>query len=361
MTDVKKKIVIADIAAAAGVSTATVSRVLNTPSIVRPELRERVQQALRTFGYVPHAAARALASRKTRSVGAIVPTLGTSIFARGVEALQNRLGEEGYGLLVANSQYDLERELFETRTLLERGIDGLVLVGNERVSEARALLRHYGIPVVVTYVSHAADDLPAIGLDGFQACYDLTRALIELGHRHFAVATSPFGTNDRIRARRHGMLTCLEQRGLRPPPDAVLEVPYTMEDGRRALRTLVARFPEITALVCTTDVLAIGAIAEAKVIGLDVPGDLSISGFDDLEFASYLDPPLTTVHVPAEEIGRLAAERLIGLIRGEEVAMSTDVPGRIVYRRSTAAPRAGGLLTDILERRQPERAAAVSG
>jgi len=347
----KKKIVIADIAAAAGVSTATVSRVLNTPSMVRPELRARVEQALRAFGYVPDAAARALASRKTRSVGAVVPTLGTSIFARGVEALQNRLGEAGYGLLVANSQYDLEREMFETRTLLERGIDGLVVVGNERLSEARALLRQYDIPVVVTYVCEAADGMPAIGLDNFQGGYDIAQILVEMGHQHFAVATSPFSSNDRIRARRHGILTCLEHRGLRPPPDAILEVPYTMEHGRKALRELMGQFPQITALICTTDVLAIGAIAEARALGLDVPRDLSIAGFDDLDFASYLDPSLTTVHVPTEEIGRLAADTLIAMIRREPVAMSTELPGRVVQRQSTAPPRSA----EALPRKKPSR------
>ncbi|MBN8988852.1 MAG: substrate-binding domain-containing protein [Rhizobiales bacterium] len=351
MSPVKKKAGIADIAAAAGVSTATVSRVLNTPSMVRPELRERVQQALRTTGYVPHGAARALASRRTRSVGTVVPTLDTANFSRGVEALQNRLREKGYSLLVANSQYDLEKELWETRALLEHGIDGLVLVGNERLSDTRTLLRQYDIPVVVIYVSDPADKVPAVGMDNFQCSYDLTRYLIDLGHREFAVLTTPFTTNDRIRARRQGTLTCLEHRGLRPPAHALIETPYAMENGRQAMRTLAARFPEITALICTTDVLAIGAMAEAKELGLNIPRDLSVVGFDDVEFASYVDPPLTTVHVPNEEIGRLAADRLFELMTGVAVDMATDIPGPLVIRRSAAAPRSAGTLTDLLRHR----------
>lgn len=344
MPGTKRRAVIADIAAAAGVSTATVSRAINTPWMVRPELRERVQEALRLLGYVPDGAARALASRRSRSVGVLVPTLSTSIFARGVEALQNRLAEAGYSLLVANSQYDLDKELIEARVLLERGVDGVVLVGNERVSEARALLRQSGLPIVVTYVCDGADGLPAIGIDNFRTNYDLTRYLFDLGHRRFGVVSSPFGANDRIRARRQGVLSCLDHRNAMPPSCALLEVPYTMESGRDALRRLVDACPEMTALICTTDVLAIGAIAEAKDLGISVPGDLSIAGFDDLEFASYLDPPLTTVHVPTEQIGHGAAELLLGLMQSRPVATRTELEGEVVIRRSTGAPRSGGVL-----------------
>lgn len=356
MSDTKRKTVIADIAAAAGVSTATVSRVLNTPSMVRPELRGRVQEALRMLGYVPHGAARALASRRSRSVGVLVPTLGTSIFARGVEALQNRLGEAGYSLLVANSQYDLDKELAEVRGLLERGIDGLALVGNERVPETRTLLRQSGVPVVITYVSEGADGLPAVGIDNFRAMYELTRHLFDLGHRAFGIVSGPYAGNDRIRARRQGALTCLAHRDVPVPPQGMVDVPYRMESGREALRRLVATYPAVTALVCTTDVLAIGAIAEARDLGLRVPQDLSIAGFDDLEFASYLDPALTTVRVPTEEIGRHAADLLLELMRSGEAAMPMAFEGTVVIRRSTGAPRAGRPLAP-----RPPRPAEAGG
>jgi LacI family transcriptional regulator len=333
-----KRADIAAVAAAAGVSTATVSRVLNNPAIVRPALRERVQEALRALGYVPNAAARALASNRTRAIGAIVPTLGVSIFAQGVEAMQNALGEAGYGLLLANSQYDLEKEFVEIRTLVERGIDGLVLVGNERLPEARAFLRRAGVPCVVTYVAEAADDAPAVGIDNFRAAYDLAAHLVDLGHRAFAIVTSPSQTNDRIRARRRGLLQCLADRGV-AGEIPVLEVPYAMEGGREALRGIAADHPQTTAILCTTDVLAIGALAEARALGLAVPEHLSITGFDDLEFASSLSPALTSVHVPAGEIGETAARRLLGLIAGESVVSATDLGARLVLRDSTAPPR----------------------
>ncbi len=330
-------------AAAAGVSTATVSRVLNNPALVRPALRERVQDALRTLGYVPHGAARALASNRTRVMGAIVPTLGVSIFANGVEALQDRLGEAGYGLLIANSQYDLEKEYQEIRALIERGVDGLVLVGNERLPESRALLRRAAIPYVVTYVSEAAEAAPAVGFDNFRSAYEIAAHLVDLGHRRFALATSPSGANDRIRARRQGILRCLADRGIETEPP-VLELPYAMESGRDAVRRIVKDFPQVTALVCTTDFLAIGALAEARILGLAVPRDLSVAGFDDLEFAASLSPALTTVQVPAREIGRIAADRLVGALAGEAVETATVLPARVILRESTGAPRASALL-----------------
>jgi LacI family transcriptional regulator len=335
---VKKKAVIADVADASGVSSATVSRVLNTPEIVTPEVRERVWRALRSLDYLPHGAARALRSRRTRSVGVVVPTLGLSIFARGVEALQSRLAELGYRLLVANSQYDLEKEALEIQALLEQGIDGLVLVGNEHLPEARSLVRRYDIPVVITFVHEAAEDLPAVGFNNLASAYEMTAYLVGIGHSQFGVITSPVAANDRIRARRDGIFRCLRDNGLSLDPASLVEVPYLVEAGREALRRVMSAAPQTTAVLCTTDVLAIGAVAEAKRLGIDVPGRLSVAGFDNLEFASYLDPALTTVTIPAEEIGRTAADRLLDVFAGKQPPQATEIPALLAIRASTAPP-----------------------
>ena len=334
----KKKAVLADVADASGVSLATVSRVLNTPEIVTPEVRERVRRALRSLDYLPHGAARALRSRRTRSVGVVVPTLGASIFGRGVEALQSRLAERGYRLLVANSQYDLQKEAVEIQSLLEHGIDGLILVGNDHLPEARSLVRRYDIPVVITFVHVAAENLPAVGFNNFAAAYEMAAYLFGLGHRQFGVITSPVTANDRVRARREGLLTYLRNNGVLLPPACLVEVPYLMEAGREALRRIISAAPQTTAVLCTTDVLAIGAVAEAKRLGLDVPGRLSVAGFDNLEFASYVDPALTTVTIPAEDIGRTAADRLLDAFAGEELPQATEIPAVLAIRGTTAPP-----------------------
>lgn len=341
----KKKASLADVAAAAGVSVATVSRAINTPQLVKAALRERVLKASRDLGYVPHGAARALASNRTRSVGVVVPTLGISVFARGVEALQDRLGEEGYRLLVANSQYDPAKEFEETQSLLAHGVDGLVLVGNERLPETRRLLRHHACPVVVTFVHEAAEDYPAVGFNNFTSAYDMTSHLIGLGHRRFAILTSPAGHNDRIRARRDGILRCMEDADSRARVESTIEVPYTMQAGREGLARIVSETPAVTCLICTTDVLAVGAMAQARELGIAVPEDLSIAGYDGLDFASYLTPGLTTVTVPAAEIGRQAAERMVEILSGRSAAPATVIEALLSVRGSTAPPRPNGPLT----------------
>lgn len=336
---VTRKVSLADVAAAASVSVATVSRVLNNPGIVKEGLRERVLKASRELGYVPHGAARALASNRTRSIGVVVPTLGISVFARGVEAMQNRLGEDGYRLLVANSQYDPDKEFQETQSLIAHGVDGLVLVGNERLPETRRLLRRYACPIVVSFVHEAAEDYPAVGFNNFTSAYDMTSHLIGLGHGAFSILTSPAGNNDRIRARRDGILRCLEDSGSRARIRSVLEVPYLMEAGREGLRTIIDESPDTTCLICTTDVIAVGAMAQARDLAIAVPEDLSVAGFDGLDFASYLSPGLTTVTVPAAEIGRLSAERILDILHGRTPQPATVIESRLAVRGSTGAPR----------------------
>src|SRR5690242_10513817 len=182
---VNARVKIEDVARKAAVSAATVSRVLNHPEIVRPELRDKVTRAITELSYTRDSAARALKSGRMRTIGAIVPTLGLGIFADGVEALQNRLSESGYTLFIANSQYDQRRELQELQSLIERGIDGIVLVGGSHGHELRALIQQAGVPVITTYVSKAQGGIPAIGIDNYRATRELTQYLLELGHLRF--------------------------------------------------------------------------------------------------------------------------------------------------------------------------------
>ncbi|GGD42679.1 LacI family DNA-binding transcriptional regulator [Aureimonas glaciei] len=332
-----RKTSLADVASAAGVSVATVSRALNNPGMVTPELRERISKATRELGYVPNGAARALASKRTRTIGVVVPTLGISVFARGVEAMQDRLGIDGYRLVVANSRYDARREFEEVQSLLSHGIDGLILVGNERSPDTRRLIRRYECPVVVTFVHEASEDYPAVGFDNFASAYDLTRYLLAQGHRNVAVLSSPTGGNDRIRSRRDGILAKLTEADAHL--SCLLEVPYAMSAGRDGLKKIMDAAPETTCLVCTTDVLAVGAMSQARDLGIDVPGQLSIAGYDGLDFASYLAPGLTTVTVPAAEIGNAAAERMTALLSGRMGQASTVLEAALTIRGSTGSPR----------------------
>jgi len=192
-----KSVRLSDVARRAGVSTASVSRVLNTPEKVSAELRAQVEAALKELRYVPHGAARALASQRSRTIGAVVPTLGIAIFAKGIEALQARLHADGYTLLIASAAYDLAKELDHTRALIERGVDGIALVGAQHLPALDELLDASGLPHVNTYVYDPKAARPCIGIDNHAASYRLTRHLVELGHRDVALLTSPTRNNDR--------------------------------------------------------------------------------------------------------------------------------------------------------------------
>lgn len=337
---------LADVAYNAKVSPATVSRVLNHPEIVRPEVRDRVVRSISKLSYTRDSAGRALKSGRTFTIGAVVPTLGVGIFADGVEALQNRLSEHGYTLLVANSQYDSIKEFAEVQSLLERSVEGLVLVGDDHLPKLPKLLRRFGTPFVTTYICKSHNGTPAIGIDNVGAACELTRYLLNLGHRIFGVITNLPVTNDRSLARHAGIVSALSEAGLTLPESRVIGAVHSVAQGREALRILMSQDPSITAVMCTTDTLAIGALAEARALGLSVPQRLSITGFDDNEVAAQLDPSLTTVNVPAAEIGRNAADYVLGALAGSARKWPARLPYRLIIRDSTMAPRTSSMASD---------------
>lgn len=330
---------LSDVAKRAGVSTASVSRVLNHPDKVSARIREKVTQAMEELGYVRDGAARALASRRSYSIGSVVPTIGIGIFASGVERLQQRLKEYGYQLLIATTQYDATKELEAVRALLERGVDGVQLVGQQHDPRVYALLKGRGIPYVNTYQYDAENEHPSIGFDNYRSAWDLMRHLMELGHRNVGIITSPTRLNDRISARLDGMLACLKSYGIDQPASRVIEVAHKLADGRSATRALMRSHPELTAICGTADALAIGALFELRTMGISVPGEVSVAGYDDLEIVRHLDPTLTTVHVPVEEIGMRVADYLLGCIEGRAMPMKTELEATLVLRDSTARVR----------------------
>ena len=325
-----------DVAKLANVSLATASRALGQPNLVRPEVRERVRQAVDTLGYAPDRMAKALSSGKSHTIGAVVPTLGNAIFADGVEALQERLDQLGYILLLSNSQYDQQKEYRQIRALLEHGVDGLILVGDNFLPEVMPFIQKHNVPTLTTYICAAKNDLPAIGIDNHQAAYRLTQYLLELGHRNFGVIANTVLPNDRSQARLEGVKAALEEAGISLPRKSLIEVERpSVVNGRRGFSSILAASPEVTAVMSTTDALAVGAMTEALRTGFRVPEDISIVGFDNVEIAAEFDPPLTTVHNPAAEIGRLAADHLVNAIQGNTIPMTTKLPAPLIVRDST--------------------------
>lgn len=329
---------LADVAERAGVSTATVSRFLSHPALVGTVRADRVRAAIDDLGYRPHGAARALASRRTGAIGAIVPTLDGAIFAAVLQALQQRVVAAGMTLMVGSSDFDPVQEREQVNNLVVRGLDGIMLTGAARDPAVYATLAACGVRHINAYVHRPGSPHPSVGFDNAGAMRRLVGYLHDLGHRRFGMIAGIQAGNDRAEARVAGTRAGLAARGLGLAPQHLVECPYTIGDGRVAMRRLMTGAGRPTAVLCGNDVLALGALFEAQALGLAVPGAVSVTGFDDLEITREITPRLTTVHAPVETMGRLAAEYLVGPAEDHPAAPHFEAAADLVVRDSTAPP-----------------------
>ena len=328
---------IEDVARVAGYSTATVSRVMNKSALVTEKARRTIERTMEDLGYVPDSAARMLASHASRTIGAVVPTIQNLTYAIGITALQQRLRRAGYTLLIAFSEYELDLEFEEVRNLVARGVDGIMLVGGVHHPDMFKLLDSHGIAYVITWVLDGT--LPCVGFDNHDSGLRIANYLISLGHTDIAVIASMSETNDRATARVAGIRAALAQHGIGLPDDHIISGLGSIPEGKSAVRTLLAMPTVPTAVIALNDTLALGALLEAQRHGLRVPQDLSIIGFDDLDFAAELRPSLTTVRIPAEKIGTSTAEYLLAKIQNTPVSRTVEVPANLIVRDSTGPPR----------------------
>jgi LacI family transcriptional regulator len=333
---------LADVARLAGVSLGSASRALSVPDQVKPQTLANVQRAVEQLGYVRNGAAQALASRKTRTVAAIYPTLNNPIYADSIQALQQTLWGYGYQLLIASHEYKPARELEVLRAILERGVDGLVLVGTDHPPEVFELTRQYDLPYVLTWSVDETQYPHCVGFSNFEAAYQLARRIVGFGHRRVAMCGGSTFGNERVRARQAGTRAALREAGLDLRPEWIVEAPFTFEGGRQALRELWDGEVHPSVVICGTDLQAIGLLDECRAKGIRVPEDLSVTGFDDIEQARLTQPPLTTVRVPSLEIGARAARHLMALIDGrngeDEIVLDAPVVERDTLSRPLGRP-----------------------
>jgi len=334
-----KSVSLGDVAQHAGVSTATVSRVINNPEKVAAKNRMAVNTSIDALGYIPDGAARALASRHSRIIGAVVPTLDNALFAAGIQSLQRRLRQHDYTLIVASHEYDLAEELKEVRMLLRQGVDALLVVGSRHDPALLQLLAEKDIPYVNCWAWDSDSLEPYIGFDNRKAARKITDYLLDLGHVELAVIAGRTENNDRARDRVLGIRDAIEARNLRLAPEKTIERSYSVKQGREAMRQLLQLKKLPTAVLCGNDILAMGAVAECQSSGIKVPDEISIAGFDDLDMSSQIKPALTTIHVPSAEMGENAAEYLVAQIRQEPFEPPTEIETRLMVRETTAKPR----------------------
>lgn len=321
-----------DVAREAGVSTATVSRCLNEKPKVSARTRERVLKTIDQLGYTPNFYARAMAAKRSYTIGAIIPTMENAIFARGLQAFQETLHASGYNLLVSSSAYCPELEEEQIRALVARGIDGLLLIGCERQQDIYRFLERRNIPTMLAWTSVSGH--ASVGFDNCTAMRMLADHVLSLGHTRIAVISGNVQGNDRAEGRLRGIRQSAAAHGLDPDRLPVLETAYEIENGAAAFETLMQADPKPTVVMCGNDVLAAGAISRARKMGLRVPQDVSITGFDDIELAGILHPPLTTVHVPHREMGRIAAGELITMVEQNSAGTTRQLAVTIAMRGS---------------------------
>jgi LacI family gluconate utilization system Gnt-I transcriptional repressor len=337
--DERRRKTLRDVAERAGVSAVTVSRALRRPEMVSIDLRERVQLAVDELAYIPNQLASALASHRTGRIGVVVPSLTNGVFGEYLRALHDMLLPEGFQVLVLNSGYVAGKEERAIATMLGQHPEAIIVSGVDQTKPARRMLDEAGIPVIQT-MEMTDDPIDiVIGLNQEEAGYAATRHLIDLGHRHIGQMAVPL--DSRALKRREGYRRAIGEAGLEVM-ETSLDAPSTFAYGAELFEPMLTRWPQMTGMYCGNDNLALGALFAAQRRGLKVPDDLSIVGFNDLEFSATAYPAITTVATPRYEIGELAAKIVLEIVRGSGTRpdeRTINLGFRLIERESTAAPR----------------------
>lgn len=322
---------ITDVAAQAGVSPITVSRVFNSPESVAPETLERVRQVVQKLGYVPNRLAGGLSSARSRLIAAIVPTIAHSLFSETIQVFSETMSRAGYEVLLALSGYSDTNEESLLDTVLSRRPEGVLLTGVAHTASLRERLRNVGIPVVETWDMTESPIDMLVGFSHYQIGEAVAERFLARGAKRAALISA---SDVRALARRAGFRDRLAKAGLKEVAELIVAPPSSLATGKTALPQLLQSAPDVDAVFCGSDLLAIGALGAARNMGLEVPSRLAICGFGDLDFAAETTPQLTTVRVDGTRIGVSAARALLDRLEGATGRAFVDVGFSIVERES---------------------------
>jgi LacI family transcriptional regulator len=340
-------VTIRDVAARAGVSTATVSRVLAGVSRGRATTRERVLAAAGELEYRPSGVARSLKLRVTHTLGLIITDISNPFFPELVRGAEDRARELGYALLLGNGSEDPEREAAYLELFASRRVDGMIIAAASVTERHARSLRRASLPAVLLNCEIEDRSLAAALSDNRAGGRMVAEHLLSLGHRALGLVTT-VAADPAAHDRALGLRETLAAAGLDPDDLVTEEAPRTVAGGHAAMQRLLMRSPHVTGVACYNDVMAIGALRGARASGRSVPADISIVGFDDIDLAAYAEPPLTTVAQQTSALGRWGVDRLVATIRALAERREPDppttvrMPVRLVVRATTApapAPR----------------------
>ncbi|MCL4425620.1 MAG: LacI family transcriptional regulator [Firmicutes bacterium] len=325
-------VTIKEVAQRAGVSITTVSRVLNNPGYsISPATKERVLQAVAELDYRPNALARGLLKKGISAIGLVVPDISNPYYpevVRGVEDVASRLG---YTVILCNTDRDIDKVRRYVRVLLEKRVDGIIFAGGGIEGSDDDFLRP---DLKVVLIGRHGLDLPSVQVNNVKAAFQATEHLIELGHRRIAAITGPEASTTSL-DRLMGYKKALKEYNLPVDGSLIQKGNFRPEAGYQATKNLLSIEERPTAIVTANDQMALGAIRAIREAGLQVPGDISVAGFDDVCVASYFDPPLTTVSVPMYSMGVRSMEMLARLIANEKEKRRVVLETKLVIRQST--------------------------
>jgi DNA-binding LacI/PurR family transcriptional regulator len=330
---------IEEIARRANVSTATVSRTRNQSGAVKPETARKVWRAAAQLNYYPNSHARALVSGRSRMLGLIVSDITNPFFPELIRSFEAFATQHRYDLILTSTDYQTSRMTGCLRRMLERKVDGVAIMTSEMDAGLIKELSRRGVPLVFMDVGQVGPRMSHVLIDYAHGIRQTVDHVIELGHTRIAFISGPLELQS-ARTRRQAFLEGMRSHGLNPDQRLVREGTHTAEGGQHAMEGLLRLAKRPTAVVCSNDWTAIGALHAIDAAGLRVPDDLSLVGFDDIPLVSYTTPPLTSVRMSAGDVGATAFEALFRLIGGERLEGDVyQVPTKLIVRASTARPR----------------------
>lgn len=324
---------IREVAHAAGVSVATVSRAIASPEKVSPASLKKVQDAIKNVGYRPNLLARNFRAARSYAIVVLVPDITNPYFSQVIQAIEDRAQQKGYAVLLGDTRESSNREQEYVNRVETRLADGVIQLRPQSMSASEQ-----NIPWV-NACGCVGTPGPSIRINNISATKTVVDHLLALGHTRIGVI-SGLRDNPHTIDRLEGYRQSLAQAGIAFRKELIAEGDFTMWSGQNAAKAFFQLPERPTALCCMNDEMAIGAIQTLKAEGLRVPDDMSVTGFDDINYAKYWDPGLTTIAQPAEEIGRIAMDTLLRIIEGEDLSQEEIVlPTEFIVRMSTAAPK----------------------
>jgi LacI family repressor for deo operon, udp, cdd, tsx, nupC, and nupG len=328
-----------DVAEMAGVSTATVSRALMNPEKVSAPTRQKVEQAVLAVGYSPHALARNIKRNESRTILVIVPDICDPFFADVIQGIERTAAENGYLVLIGDCAQQNQQEKTFINLIITKQIDGMLLLGSNLPFDASKEEQRNLPPMVMANEFAPELELPTVHIDNLTAAFEAVNYLQQLGHQRIACVAGP-EKMPLCQYRLQGYIQALRRNNVAVDSQYITRGDFTYDAGAQALTTLMALPSPPTAIFCHSDVMAIGVLSQAKKMGLRIPQDLSIIGFDDIKLCQYCDPPLTTVAQPRLQIGQQAMLLLLEQLQGHSVQSGSRLlESELIIRGSTSAPK----------------------